>query len=161
MDPDFAETLAAWRRPLHAHPGLTLQEGETARFVATRLREIGISEIVEGVGGHGLVATIRRGGTLTDADHHLLALWAAACAEHVLHLFEEVRPGDLRLWRARKRYGLPVTKSHDALGDALACAELYLAQTAELGVSGPLLLRDVRRREPWPDRVRSWWRRRR
>ena len=32
--------------------------------------------------------TIRRGGTLTDSDHHLLALWAAACAEHVLHLFE-------------------------------------------------------------------------
>ena len=30
--------------------------------------------------------TIRRGGTLTDADHHHLALWAAACAEHVLDL---------------------------------------------------------------------------
>jgi hypothetical protein len=31
--------------------------------------------------------TIRRGGTLTDADHHLLAHWAASCAEHVLDLF--------------------------------------------------------------------------
>jgi len=40
--------------------------------------------------------TIRRGGTLTDSDHHLLALWAAACAEHVLHLFEEVQPSDSR-----------------------------------------------------------------
>jgi len=40
--------------------------------------------------------TIRRGGTLTDADHHLLALWAAACAEHVLHLFESAQPQDLR-----------------------------------------------------------------
>jgi hypothetical protein len=40
--------------------------------------------------------TIRRGGTLTDADHHLLALWAADCAEHVLHLFEAVRPDDPR-----------------------------------------------------------------
>ena len=40
--------------------------------------------------------TIRRGGTLSDADHHLLALWAAACAEHVLALFEAVRPGDVR-----------------------------------------------------------------
>lgn len=28
--------------------------------------------------------TIRRGGTLTDSDHHLLALWAASCAEHGL-----------------------------------------------------------------------------
>jgi len=40
--------------------------------------------------------TIRRGGTLTDPDHQLLALWAAACAEHVLHLFESVQPSDPR-----------------------------------------------------------------
>jgi hypothetical protein len=40
--------------------------------------------------------TIRRGGTLTDSDHRLLALWAAACAEHVLHLFEAVQPSDSR-----------------------------------------------------------------
>src|SRR5690349_6628798 len=40
--------------------------------------------------------TIRRGGTLTDSDHHLLALWAASCAEHVLHLFESAVPGDPR-----------------------------------------------------------------
>lgn len=38
--------------------------------------------------------TIRRGGTLTDDDHRLLALWAAACAEHVLHLFEAEKPLD-------------------------------------------------------------------
>jgi thymidine phosphorylase len=42
------------------------------------------------------LVTIRRGGTLTDADHHLLALWAASCAEHVLHFFESARPGDPR-----------------------------------------------------------------
>ena len=40
--------------------------------------------------------TIRRGGTLTDSDHHLLASWAAACAEHVLHLFESAKPSDAR-----------------------------------------------------------------
>src|SRR3954452_7596051 len=40
--------------------------------------------------------TLRRGGTLTDSDHHLLALWAASCAEHVLHLFESVQPEDPR-----------------------------------------------------------------
>jgi hypothetical protein len=40
--------------------------------------------------------TIRRGGSLTDADHHLLALWAAACAEHVLGLFESAQPEDPR-----------------------------------------------------------------
>jgi hypothetical protein len=42
------------------------------------------------------LVTIRRGGTLTDADHHLLALWAPACAEHVLHLFESAHPEDPR-----------------------------------------------------------------
>jgi hypothetical protein len=42
------------------------------------------------------LVTIRRGGTLTDSDHRLLALWAAACAEHVLHLFELTRPDDPR-----------------------------------------------------------------
>jgi len=40
--------------------------------------------------------TIRRGGSLTDQHHHLLALWAAGCAEHVLHLFEAERPEDPR-----------------------------------------------------------------
>jgi hypothetical protein len=40
--------------------------------------------------------TIRRGGSLTDADHRLLALWAASCAEHVLGLFESAQPQDPR-----------------------------------------------------------------
>ena len=42
------------------------------------------------------LVTIRRGGLLTDGDHHLLALWAADCAEHVLPLFEAVCPEDPR-----------------------------------------------------------------
>jgi hypothetical protein len=40
--------------------------------------------------------TIRRGGILLDADLHLLALWAADCAEHVLHFFEETQSLDER-----------------------------------------------------------------
>jgi hypothetical protein len=40
--------------------------------------------------------TIRRGGTMADETHRLLALWAAACAEHVLPFFEVVRPQDPR-----------------------------------------------------------------
>ncbi len=44
--------------------------------------------------------TIRRGGTLQDADHHLLAIWAADCAQHVLHLFEAMQPNDERPRRA-------------------------------------------------------------
>jgi hypothetical protein len=44
--------------------------------------------------------TVRRGGTLPDDHHHLLALWAVTCAEHVLHHFERVRPDDHRPRRA-------------------------------------------------------------
>jgi hypothetical protein len=39
---------------------------------------------------------IRRGGTMTDDTHRLLALWAADCAEHVLPVFEGVSPDDNR-----------------------------------------------------------------
>ncbi len=42
------------------------------------------------------LVTIRRGGTLNDSDHRLIAKWAADCAQHVLHLFEEERPDDDR-----------------------------------------------------------------
>jgi hypothetical protein len=44
--------------------------------------------------------TVRRGGSLQDDDHHLLAIWAADCAEHVLHMFEQERPEDDRPRRA-------------------------------------------------------------
>jgi hypothetical protein len=40
--------------------------------------------------------TVRRGGLLSEADHQLLGLWAAQCAEHVLELFEAEQPSDTR-----------------------------------------------------------------
>jgi hypothetical protein len=40
--------------------------------------------------------TLRRAGTLDDASHRLLAIWAADCAEHVLPLFERAHPDDTR-----------------------------------------------------------------
>lgn len=72
--------------------------------------------------------TIRRGGTLTDADHHLLALWAAACAEHVLNLFTAARPEDPRprqaiaLARAWTRGEIRMTEARTAAGHANAAA---------------------------------------
>ena len=74
------------------------------------------------------LTTIRRGGTLTDADHHLLALWAAACADHVLHLFEAVEPADSRPRRALEAvrawtHGeITMTASRAAGGHAMAAA---------------------------------------
>lgn len=43
---------------------------------------------------------VRRGGTLSDADHRLLAEWAAVCAAHVLEIFEAAAPGDDRVRHA-------------------------------------------------------------
>lgn len=72
--------------------------------------------------------TLRRGGRLTDADHHLLALWAADCAEHVLHFFEEMRPADPRpreaieYIRAWVRGEVKMMESRAAGGSAMAAA---------------------------------------
>src|SRR5690242_17105472 len=72
--------------------------------------------------------TIRRGGSLTDADHRLLALWAASCAEHVLHLFESARPEDRRprhaidLARAWVRGDVTMTEARTSAGHANAAA---------------------------------------
>src|SRR3972149_762580 len=72
--------------------------------------------------------TIRRGGTLTDSDHRLLALWAAACAEHVLHLFESGQPPDPRprqaieQIRAWARGEIKMSQARAAAGAANAAA---------------------------------------
>ena len=74
--------------------------------------------------------TIRRGGTLTDADHRLLAFWAAACAEHVLHLFESVQPSDPRprrtieSTRAWARGEITMSQARAAAGANAAAREL-------------------------------------
>jgi hypothetical protein len=74
------------------------------------------------------LVTIRRGGTLTDSDHHLLALWAASCAEHVLRLFESARPEDVRPRRAIEsarawvRGEISMTQARAAGGHAMGAA---------------------------------------
>jgi len=40
--------------------------------------------------------TIRRGGTLEDMQHRLLASWVADCAEYVVEFFCSQHPGDER-----------------------------------------------------------------
>ena len=72
--------------------------------------------------------TLRRGGTLTDADHRLLALWAADCAEHVLDQFERACRGDCRprraieLGRAWAHGEIRMTEARTSAGHAMAAA---------------------------------------
>jgi hypothetical protein len=72
--------------------------------------------------------TVRRGGTLKDSDHHLLAVWAADCTQHVLHLFEEMQPHDdrarrsielIRTWTLGE---ITMTQSRSAGGHAMVAA---------------------------------------
>src|SRR5271165_4863991 len=72
--------------------------------------------------------TVRRGGTLRDKDHHLLAMWAADCAEHVLHFFEHAQPDDDRprraiaQARAWARGEITMTQARTAGGHAMGAA---------------------------------------
>lgn len=72
--------------------------------------------------------TVRRGGTLSDAHHHLLALWAADCAQHVLHFFEQVQPDDdrprhaIEQVRAWARGEVTMTQARTAAGHAMGAA---------------------------------------
>ncbi len=69
LDNDFARLsdfepmeaeLTAIRRHLHAHPELSFEEAETARFVAEKLESWGY-EVTRNVGGHGVVARMTVG----------------------------------------------------------------------------------------------------
>ncbi|WP_020142141.1 putative immunity protein [Terracoccus sp. 273MFTsu3.1] len=70
--------------------------------------------------------TIRRGGTLTDEHHRLLAEWALVCATHVLPLFESALPDDTRpqdameVARAWIRGEAPMRDAHRAAFQANA-----------------------------------------
>ena len=91
--------------------------------------------------------TVRRGGTLSDEDHHLLALWAADCAEHVLHLFEDSRRDDdrprraIEMARAWTRGEVKMTEAHNfafaanAAGKGLPDAARFAALAAGQAVA--------------------------
>src|SRR5262245_63430337 len=74
------------------------------------------------------LVTVRRGGTLQDADHRLLAVWAADCAQHVLHFFEQAQPSDDRPRRAIEqarawgRGEIPMMQARTAAGHAMGAA---------------------------------------
>ncbi|MEI9424583.1 M20 family metallopeptidase [Mesorhizobium sp. Cs1299R1N1] len=53
--------MTGWRRDLHAHPEFGFEEKRTAAFVAAKLREFGLDDVAEGVGGTGVVGTLKRG----------------------------------------------------------------------------------------------------
>ena len=149
--------------------GLSLTEHLGDDIRGERLREVILGRVHKGSGIHAgshsawsqggravilpkdrnpAFITIRRGGTLTDSDHRLLAVWAAACAEHVLHLFEPVQPSDPRPRQAIEQIR------------AWACGEIRMSQSRAAGGHAMAAARELSGAAPhaaYADRSRARW----
>ena len=66
IDAGLIAEMTAWRRDLHAHPEFGFEEKRTSAFVASKLREFGFDEVVEGVGGTGVVGPRVAAGVQRD-----------------------------------------------------------------------------------------------
>ena len=55
----IAGEAVLWRRDLHRRPELLYALDETSAFVARKLRDFGLDEVVTGVGGSGVVGVLR------------------------------------------------------------------------------------------------------
>ncbi len=56
---EFHAEMTAWRRDLHAHPELSMQEHRTSAMVQERLRAFGVDEVITGMAETGVVGVIR------------------------------------------------------------------------------------------------------
>ena len=56
---ELQDEIAGWRRHLHREPELLFAVEKTAAFVAEKLREFGVDEVVTGIGRTGIVGIIR------------------------------------------------------------------------------------------------------
>mgnify|MGYP002621520188 FL=1 len=88
---DLQQAMATWRHDLHRHPEFGFEETRTAALVARKLRAFGL-EVAEGVGGTGVVGTLRRGASgrtiALRADMDALRITETTGAAHA-----SVRPG--------------------------------------------------------------------
>jgi hippurate hydrolase len=77
---ELERDMTAWRHHLHSIPEPGFQERQTAEFVAGTLASLGL-EVARGIGGTGLVGTLRLGGASRSigfrADMDALALQEA------------------------------------------------------------------------------------
>ncbi|MBB93858.1 MAG: amidohydrolase [Rhodobacteraceae bacterium] len=83
---DLHARMTDWRRDLHRHPEFGFEETRTSAFVADTLRGFGL-EVVEGIGGTGVVGTLTRGRSnraiALRADMDALRISEAADHDHV------------------------------------------------------------------------------
>ncbi len=68
--------VTGWRRFLHQHPEILYDVHETAAFVAGKLREFGVDEIVTGIGKTGVVGIIRGKGADAGSNPRTIGMRA-------------------------------------------------------------------------------------
>jgi len=89
---DLHGEMTAWRRELHAYPEFGFEEKRTSAFVAAKLREFGLDDVTEGVGGTGVVGTLKR-GTGNRAIALRADMDALKIAEQSDHAYRSRNPG--------------------------------------------------------------------
>ncbi len=60
---ELQDEIAAWRRQIHQHPETMFAVEKTAAFVADKLKEFGVDEVVTGIGRTGVVGLINGHGS--------------------------------------------------------------------------------------------------
>src|SRR3954465_6849416 len=58
---EFHADMTEWRRDLHSHPELSMQEFRTSGVVQEKLKSFGVDEIITGMATTGVVGVIRAG----------------------------------------------------------------------------------------------------
>ena len=75
MNDALGDRLRGWRHDLHQVPETGLAEHRTSDYLAAELSAIGL-EVTRGIGGTGLVATVRGSSGTADGDHRAIGLRA-------------------------------------------------------------------------------------
>lgn len=114
--PEFTE----WRRDFHAHPEIAYQEHRTAGLVAERLASFGL-EVTTGIGGTGVVGTLRHGARKQAGGNRAIALRADMDALPM----DEVGDPAYRSQNPGRMHAC----GHDGHTTMLLAAARYLAET--------------------------------
>jgi len=112
---EYHKEMIEWRHDLHSNPELAYKENRTAKKVADLLKNFGVDEIVEGIGGTGVVGVIKNG------DGKKVALRADMDALPI----EEANKCD----HASNNEGVMHACGHDGHTTMLLGAAKYLSET--------------------------------
>lgn len=117
---ELHDEITSWRRDIHQHPELGFDTFRTSGLVATKLREFGCDEVVEGIGRTGVVGVIKG---RTDTKSHVVGLRADMDA---LPIAETTN-----LPYASRTAGKMHACGHDGHTAMLLGAAKYLAETRD------------------------------